>query len=112
MLLLSLSYKCVTEAAPRHGGGGYSAVRTTTTRPQRPRSKWDLLNDFVLFHGAFALAAMYLAMLLTSWSPVSMTGTKAGHARLWVKTVAQWCTQLIYLWRLATPPVLTNREFA
>jgi len=75
-------------------------------------------SKFSKFHFVMAAAAMYMAMILTSWSDFKV-GTEEpyqtydlGPESMWIKIVSQWLTQLLYIWTIVAPHVLKNRSFA
>jgi len=73
--------------------------------------------SFSLFHLAFAVGAMYVAMLLTSWQVIDVdqndrTGfADSGIVSTWVKVVSSWLTILLYFWTILAPVLLPNREW-
>jgi len=73
--------------------------------------------SFSLFHLAFALGAMYVAMLLTSWQVIDVdkndkTGfADTGTVSTWVKVVSSWLTILLYVWTVVAPIMLPNRDW-
>ncbi|KAI9179616.1 Membrane protein tms1 [Blastocladiella emersonii ATCC 22665] len=79
--------------------------------------------SYAFFHVVFALAAMYLAMLLTNWNAVTIVGrAPAGDdgllvevgkswAAVWVKIVSSWLVIALYGWTLLGPVVLTDRDW-
>jgi hypothetical protein len=74
----------------------------------------EVTYNYSFFHLIFALASMYIAMLMTGWG----TGAEerdlidVGWTSVWVKIVAQWATAGLYGWTLAAPIVFPDREFA
>ncbi|RIB11887.1 serine incorporator/TMS membrane protein [Gigaspora rosea] len=71
--------------------------------------------NYEFFHFVFAIAAMYVSMLLTYWNTITMTGKEklvtVGHsdAILWVKVISSWLCFLIYLWTLFAPILMPHR---
>ncbi|CAL5225424.1 g8239 [Coccomyxa viridis] len=69
--------------------------------------------NYSFFHFVFALASMYLAMLMTGWG----TGAEekdlidVGWFSVWVKFVTQWVTVAMYCWMLIAPTLYPDREF-
>jgi hypothetical protein len=70
------------------------------------------------YHGMMAMAALYMAMLLTEWSDVAADAPpddfKAGRnpESLWIKIASQWVCLAIYAWSLLAPYLLRNhRDF-
>ncbi|KAL3154486.1 hypothetical protein ABBQ32_013949 [Trebouxia sp. C0010 RCD-2024] len=70
--------------------------------------------SYSFFHLIFALASMYIAMLMTGWG----TGAEerdlidVGWTSVWVKVVAQWMTVAIYAWTMAAPLLFPDRDFS
>lgn len=70
--------------------------------------------SYSFFHLVFALASMYIGMLMTGWG----TGAEekdlmdVGWASVWVKVGAQWFTSALYLWSMVAPLLFPDREFA
>lgn len=71
--------------------------------------------NYSQFYLVFALASMYIAMLMTGW------GSQAGEAKylinvgwtsVWVKVVSQWVTVGLYCWTLVAPQLFPDRDFA
>jgi hypothetical protein len=69
-----------------------------------------------VFHSVFALASVYLLMLVTHWCQGD-EGTDArwavdrGSIAKWINFGASWITQLLYLWTLFAPIVCPDRDF-
>lgn len=70
--------------------------------------------NYSFFHLIFALASMYIAMLMTGWGTVAQEKDRldVGWASVWVKTAAQWVTGLLYIWSLAAPSLFPDRDFS
>lgn len=68
-----------------------------------------------VFHLVMALAAMYMAMLLTNWSAEVVDSdanlVNVGSENMWVNVVSSWVCCFLYLWTLVAPSILTGREF-
>ena len=86
----------------------------------RPGAPGGAMAEFVpvtysypQFYLVFALASMYLAMLMTGWG----TGAElkdqidVGWTSVWVKTVSQWAAALLYCWTLVAPALFPDRVF-
>ncbi|MEW5314073.1 MAG: hypothetical protein WDW38_005597 [Sanguina aurantia] len=80
--------------------------------------KETAMDDFIpvtynysFFHLIFALASMYIAMLLTGWGSVAQEKDRidVGWSSVWVKIGAQWCTGIMYLWTLVAPVLMPER---
>ena len=66
------------------------------------------------FHFVFALASVYLSMVVTHWGTKnhsSAWSTDKGTTSKWVNLSASWVTLLIYSWTLFAPKILPDREF-
>ena len=70
--------------------------------------------NYSWFHMVFALASMYIAMLMTGWGEGAEEKDllDVGWASVWVKIVSQWVTAGLYLWTLAAPALFPDRIFA
>jgi len=66
------------------------------------------------FHLIFALASMYIAMLMTGWGVGAEEKDllDVGWFSVWVKLVSQWLTTALYLWTLVAPALFPDRIFA
>ena len=70
--------------------------------------------SYSFFHFIFALASMYLAMLMTGWGLHNVEDAEevdVGWASVWVKMASLWVTAALYTWSLVAPAVLPDREF-
>lgn len=67
--------------------------------------------NYSFFHLIFALASMYIAMLMTGWGAVEQEKDRldVGWTSVWVKTAAEWVTALLYAWTLVAPVLLPDR---
>ena len=70
--------------------------------------------NYSFFHLVFALASMYIAMLMTGWGNVKQDQARVdvGWTSMWVKTGAEWTTALLYTWMLIAPALLPDRDFS
>jgi hypothetical protein len=77
------------------------------------------------FHIMFALAACYIAMLLTQWGEVvseACTGAQCDASKeivlqdsrlsVWLKIVSSWLCYVIYTWAMVAPPMFPDRDFS
>lgn len=67
-----------------------------------------------IFHAVFALAALYIAMILTNWNLENVPGEfdiDEGKSSAWIKIASQWFVFLLYGWTLVAPKILVDREF-
>lgn len=69
--------------------------------------------NYSFFHLIFALASMYIAMLMTGWGAVEQEKDRldVGWTSVWVKTAAEWVTALLYTWTLIAPALLPDRDW-
>lgn len=69
-----------------------------------------------VFHLVYALASMYMAMLLTDWRVPSRTQgfevRGSGWASMWVMMAAKWFCEALYLWTVLAPAVFRGRDFS
>ncbi len=72
--------------------------------------------NWSLFHVMFALATLYVMMTLTNWySPgddVNIQSINANMSAVWVKIISAWLCVAIYVWTLAAPVLLPDRDFS
>ncbi|GAX77158.1 hypothetical protein CEUSTIGMA_g4603.t1 [Chlamydomonas eustigma] len=70
--------------------------------------------NYSFFHLIFALASMYIAMLMTGWGSQAqdLDHIDVGWASVLVKTGAQWVTSLLYCWTLMAPALFPDRDFS
>lgn len=78
--------------------------------------KEGVVYSYSFFHFVFALAALYIMMLLTDWASISGDNSTTmfigkAWASVWVKMASAWICAAMYLWSLVAPLVLTGREF-
>ena len=70
--------------------------------------------SYSFFHFVFALASMFLAMLMTGWGRDDYKGAErvdVGWASVWVKMCSVWVTAGLYTWSLIAPALFPDREF-
>ncbi|CAI2166684.1 14469_t:CDS:10 [Funneliformis geosporum] len=71
--------------------------------------------NYGFFHLIFAIASMYVAMLLTNWNHVTTTGSDElviigqTYVAVWVKVVSGWICLLLYAWTLIGPVLMPER---
>ncbi|EAY17442.1 hypothetical protein TVAG_493840 [Trichomonas vaginalis G3] len=69
------------------------------------------------FHGVYALAAVYLTMIVTSWASVGGNNetaswtTDKGKVARWVNFGASWVTLALYILSLIAPLICPDRDF-
>ncbi len=91
------------------GGGGGSAVPGTAMSEFIPVS-----YSYLQFYLVFALASMYIAMLMTGWGSggVLKDQIDVGWTSVWVKTLSGWAAAGLYCWTLLAPALFPDREFS
>jgi hypothetical protein len=72
--------------------------------------------NYAFFHLIFAIASMYVAMLLTNWNNVTTTSSDEKlivigqtYIAVWVKVISSWICVLLYSWTLIGPVLLPDR---
>jgi hypothetical protein len=95
-----------------------SGARTSAAEEgeaQRAMDEFEpVAYNYSFFHLIFALASMYIGMLMTGWG----TGVEekemidVGWASVWVKIGAQWVIGLVYTWSLVAPAIFPDRDFS
>ncbi|SAM02048.1 hypothetical protein [Absidia glauca] len=83
--------------------------------------KYGAVYSYSFFHFIFAIAAMYVAMLLTNWNTITMEETSTpgndgdlvrigqSYTAVWVKIVSGWLCSIIYGWTLLAPVLMPDR---
>lgn len=96
---------------------GQETTREASSAPPASSSLDDfkpVSYNYSFFHLIFALASMYIAMLMTGWGSnvQEMERLDQGWTSVWVKAVAQWMTASLYLWTLVAPALFPERDFS
>ncbi len=84
-------------------------------REERAISEYEPVTyNYSFFHLIFALASMYIAMLMTGWGTAAQEKDRidVGWTSVWVKVGAMVCTSALYCWSLMAPALFPEREFA
>ncbi|KAL7314641.1 Membrane protein tms1 [Mucor circinelloides] len=82
--------------------------------------RFGSLYSYSFFHFVFAIAAMYVSMVLTNWNTIQFkdgVGHDGGdlvrigqsYTAVWVKIVSGWICHLIYIWSLVAPVLMPDR---
>lgn len=97
------------QVAVRGGGGSRAEGLSSAMADFRP-----VTYNYAFFHLIFALASMYIAMLMTGWGSQVQDSERidVGWVSVWVKTAAQWITGLLYCWTLLAPAIFPDRDFS
>lgn len=96
-------------AAPSQVTASRSGAAPTAIEEFQP-----VTYNYSFFHLIFALASMYIAMLMTGWGAVEQEKDRldVGWTSVWVKTAAEWVTGLLYSWTLVAPALFPDRDFS
>ncbi|KAI8087947.1 serine incorporator/TMS membrane protein [Gilbertella persicaria] len=82
--------------------------------------RFGSVYNYSFFHFVFAIAAMYVSMVLTNWNTIQFNN-EGGHdggdlvrigqsyTAVWVKIVSGWICHLIYIWSLVAPVLMPDR---
>ncbi|KAF8339706.1 serine incorporator/TMS membrane protein [Cantharellus anzutake] len=85
---------------------------------ERDDEKSQTRYNYSWFHIIFAMAAMYVAMLLTDWNVVKSTSGAddtddvyigRSEVAMWIRVVSSWICLLLYIWSLIAPVLLPDR---
>ncbi|KAJ6242887.1 serine incorporator [Anaeramoeba flamelloides] len=70
--------------------------------------------SYSFFHFVYAMASLYLAMLITGWN-LELTSTSksvdTGAISMYVKLIIQWVVALLYGWSVIAPAIFSDRDF-
>ena len=100
------------------GAVGYSTLTLGTSHifGSGDEDKHELPYRPDSFHLIFALASMYMAMLLTNWelsdNPSDMWRLDKGLISMWVKIGSKWFCEVLYIWTVIAPVVCKYRDFS
>eukprot|EP00898_Chlorokybus_atmophyticus_P001548 jgi/Chlat1/2394/Chrsp17S08738 len=90
------------------------AIASAKQADMRGTDDAEVSYSYAFFHFVFCTAAMYVAMLFTSWN-LTATSTKwaidIGWTSTWVKLVSEWVSALLYIWTMVVPFIVRGREF-
>lgn len=79
---------------------------------EQSRQQHPVSYNYVQFYAVFALASMYIAMLMTGWGQgIQKDLVDVGWTSVWVKIASQWLASGLYIWTLIAPVVLDDRYF-
>ena len=72
--------------------------------------------NYAFFHVTFALAACYIAMMITSWGTITVASkslsVNESMTSVWTRFISSWVCQLLYLWTLCAPAMCSDRDFS
>ena len=121
---LMVWFACVLYSSIRSSSSGQAArltmERSTLTDPENQGGNEDedeaVTYNWSIFHLLFALATLYVMMTLTNWySPgkdTTIETISANMSAVWVKIISAWACVGIYVWTLAAPVLLPDRDFS
>jgi len=101
------------EEATGSGNEGEHATKDSAKNEDASDSDAPVAYNYSFFHLIFALASMYIGMLMTSWGTEDLKDQEVdvGWTSVWIKMAVQWVTVLLFSWSLIAPAVLPDREF-
>ena len=82
--------------------------------------------NYAWFHTVFAMAGLYMAAVLTNWATLTSSASGAsllgassqnvlmvdyGFTAMWIRFITIWLCVVLYLWTLAAPVLLPDRDF-
>lgn len=94
--------------------GGYSCFSSTTQLASCLCTTTDSIFSLSFFHGLYALASVYVTMVVSHWGKVeegAQWTTERGSVSKYVNFADSWMTMLLYFWSLIAPHCLKDREF-
>lgn len=72
--------------------------------------------SYSFFHFVYFLAVLYIMMVMTNWFKPEASGDllnfKPSWVAVWIQIISAWLCYLIYLWSIAAPFLLPNRDFS
>lgn len=80
----------------------------------KPDSDSELPYSYAFSNAIFAVATLYIAMVITSWNLRDHSEDwkiDTGWTSLWVKIVSSWFGSLLYIWTLVAPRMFPDRDF-
>uniref|UniRef100_A0A8C6TPM1 Serine incorporator 1 n=1 Tax=Neogobius melanostomus TaxID=47308 RepID=A0A8C6TPM1_9GOBI len=108
-LTLSTDESALIEDGPQ----GSSAEESGSFNRAVDNEKDGVTYSYSFFHFMLFLASLYIMMTLTNWySPNSTYETMTSRwPSVWVKMCSSWICIALYVWTLAAPLILVNRDF-
>jgi hypothetical protein len=71
--------------------------------------------SYSFFHVMYAVASMYVAMMINNWNTIQISDGIAvigqSWQSVWVKIVSSWIVFILYFWTLVAPLVFPDREW-
>jgi hypothetical protein len=92
-------------------GAATSAVKRESSSEE---DSSPVTYNYSFFHLIFALASMYIAMLMTGWGSVVQEKDRidVGWTSVFIKIGSEWLTGLLYCWVLIAPALFPDRDFS
>ncbi|GMH44341.1 hypothetical protein BSKO_12275 [Bryopsis sp. KO-2023] len=88
--------------------------QTTERKPDRAMDEFEPVTyNYSFFHAIFAVASMYVAMLMTDWGTNEEEKLMdVSWVSVWVKMGSQFVTTALYIWTLSAPLLFPDRDFS
>ncbi|OHT06334.1 hypothetical protein TRFO_25605 [Tritrichomonas foetus] len=94
---------------------GYSAYSSTNQFDACTCSEEEKPFSLSFFHFVFAMASIYITMIVTHWGKVGVNNSSwavdRGMIARWVNFAASWLVFVLYAWSLIAPLVCKDRNF-
>lgn len=94
---------------------GFEAEDPGSRRPAKDDETAEVQYSYAQFHATLALAAMYIAMLLTRWGEIqgvdSTLKVVDSETSVWVKIYSSWMCFGLYALVMILPPACPDRDF-
>lgn len=100
---------------PKDTGDAGQDLESGGARPGTHDNEEDeVAYNWSFFHVMFAFASLYVMMTLTSWNnpTAPVAETLNNSASMWVKMISSWLCCGLYIWTLAAPILLPDRDFS
>ncbi len=113
---LTMSDKITLTEAESGTGGDQQQQGQQQQQDDAGDERDGVTYNWSLFHVMFALATLYVMMTLTNWyapgKDVGIQDINANMSAVWVKIISAWLCFAIYMWTLAAPVLLPDRDFS
>ncbi|CEJ00743.1 hypothetical protein RMCBS344292_14792 [Rhizopus microsporus] len=106
-------------AAVENGSALYKDDDQDDDDDEHDDERYGAVYNYSFFHFTFAIAAMYVAMLLTNWNTIiseqpnsqddSLIRIGQSYTAVWVKVVSGWICYGLYIWSLIAPVLMPDR---
>jgi len=105
-------------AAAAEGGAAPTGAATSSSDDGDAKVDEPVGYNYAFFHLTFAMASMYICMLMTNWSVVNNNVTEGSLiaidqsvASVWIKAASSWFVAVLFAWSLIAPVIFANRDF-